>query len=60
MRASAIAVSLRGGAVYVTGNSEGSASGKDYATTGTQRWASRYDRPATHVLAASPTTAGYS
>src|SRR5581483_11169995 len=63
--ASAIGVSPDGTKVFVTGLSEGSGSGSDYATvaydtaTGTQLWLSRYDGPgsaydAAHALGFSP------
>src|SRR5262249_55627127 len=65
--AKSVAVSPGGGAVYVTGYSQGTAaaSGLDYATaaynaaTGAQRWVTRYDGPGNgrdfaHALAISP------
>jgi hypothetical protein len=65
--ASSVAVSPTGGMVFVTGVSQGTASGLDYATvaynaaTGAQRWAARYNGPVTganvaYSLAVSPTT----
>jgi hypothetical protein len=63
--ASSVAVSPGGGSVFVTGVSEATRSGLDYATvaynaaTGTQQWAARYRGPATgndaaHAVAVSP------
>jgi outer membrane protein assembly factor BamB len=51
-RAMSMAVSPNGGTVFVTGTSNGGASGPDYATvaysaaTGAQRWVQRYNGPA--------------
>ena len=67
--ATSVAVSPRGGSVYVTGSSQATAAGvaSDYATvaynatTGARRWAARYTGPApgadvANSLAVSPTT----
>jgi WD40 repeat protein len=63
--ATSVKVSPDGGTVYVTGSSNGTTSGADYATiaynaaTGAQRWVSRYDGPGNrddlaYSLAVSP------
>ena len=57
--AASLAVSPSGGSVFVTGVSDGGASGDDYATvaynaaTGARRWAARYNGPSNLFYAAA-------